>query len=60
MPGRGWAIFMGTITLIAGVVTINNPVASLITITEVMAFFLMILGVMEIVASFQLRGLAKK
>ena len=60
VPGRGWAIFMGTITLIAGVVTINNPVASLITITEVMAFFLMILGVMEIVASFQLRGLAKK
>jgi uncharacterized membrane protein HdeD (DUF308 family) len=60
VPGRGWAIFMGTITLIAGVYTINNPVTSLITIAEVMAFFLMILGVMEIVASFQLRGLAKK
>jgi len=60
VPGRGWAIFMGIITLIAGVITINNPIASLITVTQVMAFFLIILGVMEIVASFQLRGLAKK
>ena len=60
VPGRGWAIFMGIITLIAGVITINNPIASLITITQVMSFFLIILGVMEIVASFQLRGLAKK
>jgi uncharacterized membrane protein HdeD (DUF308 family) len=58
--GRGWAIFMGIITLIAGVITINNPIASLVTITQVMAFFLIILGVMEIIASFQLRGLAKK
>ena len=54
------AIFMGIITLIAGVITINNPIASLVTITQVMSFFLIILGVMEIVASFQLRGLAKK
>jgi len=60
VPGRGWAIFMGIITLIAGVITINNPIASLVTITQVMSFFLIILGVMEIVASFQLRGLAKK
>jgi uncharacterized membrane protein HdeD (DUF308 family) len=51
---------MGIITFIAGVITINNPIASLITVTQVMAFFLIILGVMEIVASFQLRGLAKK
>jgi uncharacterized membrane protein HdeD (DUF308 family) len=51
---------MGIITLIAGVITINNPIASLITITQVMSFFLIILGVMEIVASFQLRGLSKK
>jgi len=60
VPGRGWAIFMGIITLIAGTITINNPIASLLTVTQVMAFFLIILGVMEIVASFQLRGLAKK
>ena len=59
-PGRGWAIFMGIITLIAGVIMINNPVASLVTVTQVIAIFLIILGVMEIVGSFQMRSLAKK
>jgi uncharacterized membrane protein HdeD (DUF308 family) len=56
--GRGWAIFMGIITLIAGVVTINNPVASLVTVTQIISFFLIILGVMEVVSSFQLKKLA--
>ena len=59
-PGRGWAIFMGIVTLLAGIIAINNPVASLVTVTQVIAIFLIILGVMEIVGSFQLRSLAKK
>jgi uncharacterized membrane protein HdeD (DUF308 family) len=57
--GRGWAIFMGIITLIAGFVMINNPVASLVTVTQVISIFLIILGVMEIVAAFQVKKLAK-
>ena len=35
VPGRGWAIFMGIVTLIAGVITLNNPIATLYTITVV-------------------------
>jgi uncharacterized membrane protein HdeD (DUF308 family) len=58
--GRGWAIFMGIITLLAGIITINNPVASLVTVTQIIAIFLIFSGVMEIVSSFQLRSLAKK
>jgi uncharacterized membrane protein HdeD (DUF308 family) len=60
VPGRGWAIFMGIVTLIAGIITLNNPITSLYTITVVASFFLIILGIMEIIASFQLRSLAKK
>lgn len=58
--GRGWAIFIGIVTLLAGIITINNPVGSLVTVTQVIAIFLIFSGIMEIVGSFQLRSLGKK
>jgi uncharacterized membrane protein HdeD (DUF308 family) len=58
-PGRGWAIFMGIVTMIAGLIMINNPATSLVAITQVIAVFLLILGFMEIFSAFQVRKLAK-
>ena len=58
--GRGWAIFIGIVTLLAGIITINNPVGSLVTVTQVIAIFLIFSGIMEIVGSFQLRSLGEK
>ena len=54
-PGRGWQIFLGIITLLAGIIVMAAPITSLATLTLVVGIWLIILGVMEIVASFGIR-----
>ena len=54
-PGRGWQIFMGVVTLIAGIIVMSYPISSLATLTLVVGIWLIILGVMEIVVSFGIR-----
>jgi uncharacterized membrane protein HdeD (DUF308 family) len=54
-PGRGWQIFLGIITLIAGVIVLAYPITSLGTLTLVVGFWLIFVGVMEIIASFGIR-----
>lgn len=54
-PGRGWQIALGIITLIAGVVVLAYPVSSLGTLTLVVGMWLIIIGVLEIIASFGIR-----
>ena len=54
-PGRGWQIFLGIITVIAGVIVMSYPISSLATLTLVTGIWLIILGVFEIIASFSIR-----
>ena len=54
-PGRGWQIFLGVITLIAGVVVLGAPLTSLATLTLVVGIWLIVIGVFEVVASFGIR-----
>jgi len=54
-PGRGWQIFLGIITLIAGIIVMAYPISSLGTLTLVVGIWLIILGVIEIIASFGIR-----
>ena len=54
-PGRGWEIFVGVISLIAGVVVMGSPFESLATLTIVVGIWLIVIGVFEIVASFGIR-----
>lgn len=54
-PGRGWQIFIGVVTLIAGIVVMASPIVSLATLTMVTGIWLIVLGVMEIVAAFGIR-----
>lgn len=58
--GRGWAIFMGIISFIAGLVVLAYPIQSADALALVGGIMLIILGVFEVVASFQLRSLAHK
>jgi len=60
LPGRGWAIFFGVITILAGLVVLASPLDSLVTLTLVIGIWLIILGVMEIVSSFGIRSDQKK
>jgi uncharacterized membrane protein HdeD (DUF308 family) len=54
-PGRGWQIFLGIITVIAGVIVMSYPISSLGTLTLVVGIWLIILGVIEIISSFGIR-----
>ena len=58
--GRGWAIFMGIISFVAGLAVLTYPVDSAEVLALVGGIMLIILGVFEVVASFQLRSAAKR
>jgi len=58
--GKGWAIFMGAITFIAGLVILGYPIQSAEVLAFVGGIMLIILGVFEVVAAFQLRGASKQ
>ena len=54
-PSRGWEIFIGIITLIAGIIVLAYPFASLPTLIWVTGIWLVVLGALEIIASFGIR-----
>ncbi len=54
-PGRGWAIFFGVVSGIAGVVMLAYPVDSIVTLTLVAGSWLIVIGVAEIVSALGLR-----
>jgi uncharacterized membrane protein HdeD (DUF308 family) len=57
MQGRGWTIFMGLLSVVAGVVVLVYPGISLATLAVVLGFWLLVFGIMEIVLAFRLRSL---
>ncbi|WP_067563587.1 HdeD family acid-resistance protein [Nocardia acidivorans] len=59
MPGRGWAIFFGIMLVIGGGWLIAAPFASLLTLTLVVGWWLIFIGIMEIISAFQVKSGAK-
>jgi uncharacterized membrane protein HdeD (DUF308 family) len=59
-PSRGWTIFFGAVTVLAGVVVLAYPFDSLVTLTLVAGIWLIIIGVAEIVSGLSLRSDAGK
>jgi uncharacterized membrane protein HdeD (DUF308 family) len=55
LPGRGWAIFFGVITLIAGMIVLAYPYDSLVTLTLVTGIWLIITGLFEIISGLMIR-----
>ncbi|MCV7384613.1 HdeD family acid-resistance protein [Mycolicibacter longobardus] len=55
LPGRGWQIFMGVVSLLAGLVTLAWPFTSLLTLALVVGWWLIVIGVVEIVTAFNVR-----
>jgi uncharacterized membrane protein HdeD (DUF308 family) len=60
LPGRGWNIFVGIISLIAGVVVLASPFESLATLALVVGIWLIVIGVMEVVTAFGIRSATNK
>jgi uncharacterized membrane protein HdeD (DUF308 family) len=55
LPGRGWSIFVGVISLLAGIVVIGSPFESIVTLAIVVGIWFVVIGVFEIVSSFGIR-----
>ena len=60
LPGRGWQIFIGVISLLAGIVMIGSPFESLAILILIVAIWLVVIGIFEIVSSFGIRGASKR
>lgn len=59
LPGRGWQIFIGVISLLAGIVLMASPFETLEVLVLVTGIWLIVIGVFEIVSSFGIRKAAK-
>jgi uncharacterized membrane protein HdeD (DUF308 family) len=56
MPARGWQVFLGVVTAVAGVVVIVSPFGSIAVLTLVTGVWLLVLGVVETAHALRLRG----
>jgi uncharacterized membrane protein HdeD (DUF308 family) len=59
LPGRGWSIFFGVITLLAGIVVLASPFQSIGILAIVAGVWFVVIGVFEIVSSFGIRKASK-
>lgn len=59
LPGRWWEIFIGVISLIAGVVMLAVPFESIVALTRVVGIWLIVLGLFEVVSAFGIRKASK-
>jgi uncharacterized membrane protein HdeD (DUF308 family) len=53
--GRNWGIAMGILGILAGIVILVYPISSALTLAFIGGIWLVILGIMQIVAGYQLR-----
>ncbi len=58
MPGRGWMIFTGILSVLAGLVVLLYPSPSLYALSLVGGIWLIVLGLVEVVGAFRLRRLS--
>jgi len=55
LPGRAWNVFVGLLSLIAGVVVLASPFDSIGTLALVVGVWLIVIGVMEVVTAVAIR-----
>ena len=53
-------VFVGVITVIAGIVLLAYPISSLATLTLVVGVWLVVIGIFEIIAAFGIRKTGKE
>ncbi|MEU9912032.1 HdeD family acid-resistance protein [Streptomyces sp. NPDC051001] len=59
MPARGWQIFLGIVTFLAGIVLIDSPFESVAVLTVVGGIWLVAVGIVEIVTAVRMRRQAR-
>jgi uncharacterized membrane protein HdeD (DUF308 family) len=58
LPNRGWAVFSGILSVIAGIVIFARPIDSAFALALLLGIWLTVLGVVEIVGAFRIKQLA--
>ncbi|MFE7601978.1 HdeD family acid-resistance protein [Streptomyces sp. NPDC057494] len=58
-PARGWQIFLGVVSALAGIVLIVSPLESAAVLTVLGGIWLLVVGVAEIVTAFMVRSRAQ-
>ncbi len=58
LPGRSWLIFLGVISLIAGISLLAIPFETLVVLALVAALWFVVIGISEIASSFGIRKAA--
>jgi len=59
LPGRGWYVFVGIVSMIAGVVVLLWPFDSIRTLALVVGICLVLLGLSQVVSAFRARSVGK-
>ena len=60
VPARGWQIFLGIVTFVAGIVLIVSPFKSIAVLVLVAGWWLVVVGVVELITAFRIRGRAER
>jgi uncharacterized membrane protein HdeD (DUF308 family) len=60
LPGRGWSILVGVMSLIAGLVVMAWPFQSIITLAIVVGIWFVVIGAFEIVSAFGIHRASKE
>ncbi|MFE7860903.1 HdeD family acid-resistance protein [Streptomyces sp. NPDC057403] len=60
MPARGWQIFLGVLTFVAGIVLIDAPFESVAVLTLVGGIWLVAVGIVEIITAIRIRSRARE
>jgi uncharacterized membrane protein HdeD (DUF308 family) len=60
LPGRAWQVLSGLIIVVGGAVLIISPLRSIAVLALVAGWWLIVIGIMDIVTAFQVRSRAKK
>jgi len=58
--GRGWWIFFGIVSLIAGIVVTAVPTTSITTIAVLVGIWFIVIGLFEIIGGFMIRHAINK
>ena len=59
LPGRGWQALSGLIVIIGGAVLIIYPNDSIVILALVAGWWLIVIGIMDVITAFQVRNRAK-
>ncbi|WIM90168.1 HdeD family acid-resistance protein [Candidatus Mycobacterium wuenschmannii] len=60
LPGRGWQIFLGLVSLLAGVVMLGSPLETIEILTLIVAIWLIVIGIFEVVSSIGIRNASRR